>query len=154
MHCSGHHQPVSVLFRHPYLTLIFSKNFFPSTCNHSNFIFIISSLQVGPYYRRKTMTGLLASQGCRVAQCRVGESFSRVSPGYLARRSRQSDHPRNSVPYTSRYFGEKIHIDQNEKLILFRVKQIRAVDGYSGKIVAFSSTPIKNNISIYESIYM
>ena len=55
----------------------------------------------------------------------------------------------------SRYFGEKVHIDQNEKLVLFGVTHICAVDGYSGKIVAFCSMPIKNNISIiYEKIYV
>jgi len=100
------------------------------------------------------MTGLLASQGCHVAQSRVGDSLSRVSPGYYAQRANQAERPRNPVPYTSRYFGEKVHIDQNEKLILFGVTHICAVDGYSGKIVSFCSMPIKNNISIYENIYL
>lgn len=101
------------------------------------------------------MTGLLASQGWRVAQSRVGASFTRVSPVYLAQRSVQSHQgSKNPVPYTSRYFGEKVHVDQNEKLVLFGVTHICAIDGYSGKIVAFCSMPVKNNISIYENIYM
>lgn len=97
------------------------------------------------------MAGLLASQGHRIAETRVGKSFCRVSPAYVTQRSVHSTHP---VVYTARYFGEKVHIDQNEKLILFGVTHICAVDGYSGKIVAFCSMPVKNNISIYEHIYM
>ena len=100
------------------------------------------------------MTGLLESQGCRVAESSVGDSFSGISQGHLTRRSIQSRHPKNPVPYTSRYFGEKVHIDQNEKVNLFGVTHTSAVDGFSGKIVAFCSMPIKNNISIYEYLHV
>lgn len=43
------------------------------------------------------------------------------------------------------YFGEKLHIDQNEKMVMFGVTHVCAVDGYSGKIVGFVSMPVKNN---------
>jgi hypothetical protein len=46
------------------------------------------------------------------------------------------------------YFGEKVHMDQNEKLIRYGVKHICCIDGYSCKIVSFASMPIKNNIEI------
>ena len=37
---------------------------------------------------------------------------------------------------------------------MFGVTHICAVDGHSGKIVAFAIMPIKNNVVIYEHIYM
>ena len=60
----------------------------------------------------------------------------------------------NPISYSADYFGEKVHIDQNEKLVMFGVTHVCAVDGYSGKIVAFTIMPIKNNIIIYEHLYM
>ncbi|CAC5371472.1 unnamed protein product [Mytilus coruscus] len=39
----------------------------------------------------------------------------------------------NPVPYQADHFGQKIHLDQNEKLMMFGVTHVIAVDGYSGK---------------------
>ena len=38
--------------------------------------------QVGPTCSRKTLTGLLASEGLRVSKCRVGESLRTVNSTY------------------------------------------------------------------------
>ena len=100
------------------------------------------------------MTGLLASQGIRVCQLRVGKSLQRVNPGHHHRRLTRTHRLTNPVSYRSDYFGEKLHIDQNEKLVMFGVTHVCAIDGHSGKIVAFTTMPIKNNIVIYESVYM
>lgn len=59
----------------------------------------------------------------------------------------------NLVPYVARYFGEKVHIDQNEKLVHYGVTRICCVDGYSGKIVDFATMAVKNNIEIYEHVF-
>ena len=58
----------------------------------------------------------------------------------------------NPVPYKAKYFGHKLHMDQNEKLIMYGVTHICASDGYSGKIIGFASMPIKNNLEIYEHV--
>lgn len=42
------------------------------------------------------------------------------------------------------YYGEKLHIDQNEKLNRFRVTHILTVDRYSRKIVGLITIPCKN----------
>ena len=39
----------------------------------------LSLIQVGPVYGRRTMTGLLESQGLKVSQARVGESLRRTN---------------------------------------------------------------------------
>jgi hypothetical protein len=96
-------------------------------------------LQVGPTYGRGTITGLLASEGFRVCQILVGHSLQRVDPTNHHCITRRSINP---IAYRSAYFGEKLHIDQNEKLILFGVTHVCAIDGFSGKVVGFVTMPI------------
>jgi len=49
--------------------------------------------------------------------------------------------------------GHKMHLDQNEKLVMFGVTHVIAVDGHSKKIVANATLPVKNNLAIYEEVY-
>ena len=53
----------------------------------------------------------------------------------------------------ARYFGHKLHLDQNEKLIHYGVTYVLARDGYSGKIVGAAIMQRKNNEIIYEKVY-
>ena len=96
------------------------------------------------------MTGLLAAQGFRCSEKRVGESLKHQHP-----RMRQVGAERhlNPLPYRADYFGQKIHIDQNEKMVMFGVTYICGIDGYSGKVVGHIFIPRKNNILIYEKFY-
>ena len=84
----------------------------------------------------------------------INESVQRVNPDHHHRRVTRTHRLTNPVSYRADYFGEKLHIDQNEKLVMFDVTHVCGVDGYSGKIVAFASMPIKNNVIIYEQLYM
>ena len=59
----------------------------------------------------------------------------------------------NPVPYSADYFGHKLHCDQNEKLVMFGLTHVAAIDGYSGKVVAWTSMPVKNNLTIYDQLY-
>lgn len=99
------------------------------------------------------MAGLLASQGYSTGLRRVGESLQRVHPGYHHRRQTLTHRQTNPTPYIARYYGEKLHVDQNEKLVAFGVTHVCAVDGFSGKIMSLCSMPIKNNIVIYEHVF-
>ena len=92
------------------------------------------------------MTGFLSSQGFQISQKRVGASLKRANPVYHARRQNLTCRALNPIPYMAKYFGEKLHVDQNEKLVMFGVTHVCAVDGFSGKIVSFISMPIKNNM--------
>ena len=42
---------------------------------------------------------------------------------------------RNPIPYYASHYGHKLHIDQNEKLGMFGVTHVIAVDGFSSFIV-------------------
>ena len=99
------------------------------------------------------MTGLLSSYGIHVDQQRVRQSLNRVSPGYQRARQVATTRQTNPVPYHADYAGHKLHIDQNEKLVMYGVTHVAALDGYNGTIVRFVSMPIKNNLEIYDNLY-
>ena len=63
-----------------------------------------------------------------------------------AQRTANVVHHLNPVPYRGSFFGEKLHLDQNEKLCMYGIVHILAVDGYSRKIVGFITIPKKNPI--------
>ena len=99
------------------------------------------------------MTGFLLSKGFNVSEQRVGSALRNVAPNqYEGRRSDSLDRS-NPVPYHACHFGHKVHLDQNEKLVLFGVTSVIARDGYSGKIVAFGIMPVKNCIAIYDLVF-
>lgn len=99
------------------------------------------------------MTGLLASRGLRASEVRVGQSLSIVNPGYHHARKTSTARQINPAMYHADYFGHKLHIDQNEKLVMYGVTHICAIDGFSGKIVGLVTMPVKNNLEIYEHLF-
>ena len=77
----------------------------------------------------------------------------RIAPTqHFQRQVGQIDHT-NPQLYHAECFGEKLHIDQNEKLGMYGVTYVLARDGYSGKIIAGAVMPRKNNITIYDKIF-
>ncbi|XP_062499233.1 uncharacterized protein LOC134176583 [Corticium candelabrum] len=109
--------------------------------------------EVGPSYGRKTMTGLLAAKGIQCSHHRVGAALKTVSPDYAQSRRQGIATLLNPMPYRADYFGEKLHVDQNEKLAMFGVTHVAGVDGFSSKVVGLVTMPVKNNVAIYEHLY-
>ena len=99
-------------------------------------------------YGRKTLTGLLASEGIRIAEKRVGLSMQTLAPHQHKARQLNVARQLNPHPYTANYFGHKLHVDQNEKLVMYGVTHAMAIDGYSRKIISFITMPIKNCVGI------
>ena len=89
------------------------------------------------------MCGFLASQGVKVSESWVREVLRAARSDDHQMRVTRTANSLNPRPYTAEYFCEKLHIGQNEKLVMYGVTHICAVDGYSGKIVGFISMPIK-----------
>lgn len=110
--------------------------------------------QVGPSYRRRTLTGLLRSdhEGVIVGEQRVRSSMRRITPTYIERRRQHTYRQLNPAPYNAEYTGHKMHINQNEKLVRFGVTHVAASDGYSGKILSIITMLVKNPILIYEDL--
>ena len=76
-----------------------------------------------------------------------------MNVGYSHARRTNTARQINAVPYyRADYFGHKLHIDQNEKLVMFGVTHICGIDGYSGKIVGFVTMPVKN--CLYSSFFV
>jgi hypothetical protein len=73
----------------------------------------------------------------------VGRSLWRVAPGLQVTRTCRARCHLNPLPYTARFFGDKVNFDQNEKLAMYGVTHVMAVDGLSRKIVGMISIPLK-----------
>jgi len=99
------------------------------------------------------MTGLLRAKHIRVSEMRVGQSLGRVNMLYHQARQTATARQTNPVPYKAMYFGEKLHIDQNEKLVNYGVTHVCAIDGYSRMIVGFCTMSIKNTVEVYRNLY-
>ena len=109
--------------------------------------------RVGHTYGRRTMQGLLRSRGVRVSQAKVAASLDRVAPIAHSLRQQATNRLLIPPPYYAQYFGDKLHLDQNEKCIVFGVTHVVAVDAYSRKIVGFITIPQKNAIAIYDLLF-
>jgi hypothetical protein len=98
----------------------------------------------GHSYGRRMMYGVLSSRGVQASQRRIGEALQRVAPIQYAQRRHEATALLNPLPYRATYFGEKLHLDQNEKCVMFGITHVVAVDGYSRKFVGFITIPPKN----------
>ncbi|XP_056122949.1 uncharacterized protein LOC130101295 isoform X2 [Rhinichthys klamathensis goyatoka] len=96
--------------------------------------------------------GYLASKGIKASEGRVGCMLRTINQPYHMARYHGSRNF-NPIPYTAEYMGHKLHMDQNEKMVMFGVTHVAAVDGYSRKIVAHCTMPVKTNLTIYQNIY-
>ena len=92
--------------------------------------------------------------GMRIGQNRIDKALATVAPNYHQRRRTATARLINPIPYRADYFGHKLHIDQNDKLVMYGVVHGVAIDGYSRFIVAGTTMPIKNNVKIYKYIYI
>ena len=48
----------------------------------------------------------------------------------------------NPFPCWASNYGEKLYLDQNEKIVMYGITHIIAVDGFSRKIVGFITLPV------------
>ena len=84
-------------------------------------------------------------KGLSVSERKIRRMLPSIAPqGHSSRVSSASER-RNPAFYYARYFGHKLHLDQNEKLVHYGVTYVLARDGFSGKIVAGAIMPRKNN---------
>ena len=90
--------------------------------------------RVGHVYGRRTLQGLLNSQGVRVSQRRLVISMHRVAPLQYTSQRRNVNRSLNPMPYCAHHFGEKLHL---EKCAMFGATHVLAIDGFSCKIVGF-----------------
>lgn len=112
-------------------------------------------MQLGPVFGREMMKGYIDAVSGKTVACetRIGRSLSRVAPVYQQRRRSDTARLLNPSPYTAAYYGHKLHIERNEKLVMFGVTHVCAIDGYSKCVPACCTMSVKNDLVIYEKIY-
>ena len=98
------------------------------------------------------VAGYLRQKHCdrTFGEGRVGEALARVHPRNHIRRRTNTSRLLNPIPYRADYFGHKLHFDQNEKLVMYGVTHVAAIDGHSRFVVGHAIMPIKNNLVIYD----
>ena len=94
------------------------------------------------------MTGKLVSDGLKISQQRVGLALRKVNPNYHHKQTSGALQLISLVSYSADYFGHKLHIDQNKKIVMYGVTNI-----FSRKVVGFVTMPLKNNLEIYKHLY-
>ena len=94
------------------------------------------------------MTGYIRSNNEIASEQRVRKSMMAVEPHNHAIRVSDGQRRFNAVPYNSQYFGHKIHVDLNEKLVHFGVVLIGAIDRFSGMIIDIMVAHRKNNLDV------
>lgn len=88
-------------------------------------VFDVLLFKVGPTWGRKMVKGYMASGGITAGDKRVGRALSVVSPLYQAQRNSNTARQTNPFPYHADYFGHKLHMDQNEKLAMYGLTEVR-----------------------------
>ena len=100
------------------------------------------------------LKGYLLSKGVAISERHLRSAVPLIAP--VQHRQRQLGQVDRTNPhvYHASYYGEKLHIDQNEKLCMYGVTYVLARDGYSGRITAGAIMPQKNNIAIFDEVYL
>ena len=98
------------------------------------------------------MTGRLRSIGVSISERKVGNALKKICPSTQAERCMQAGRSFNPKVYKADYFGHKLHVDQNEKLVMYGVTHVVARDRYSGMITGYTTMAIKSNLTIYEKV--
>ena len=80
------------------------------------------------------MKGYLASKGVFTSEHQLKTMLPLTSTVWHQGRQQNSHERSNPAIYVARYFGHKLHVNQNEKLVHYGVTYVLARDGYSGKI--------------------
>ena len=97
------------------------------------------------YIKRKT--------NLTIVEERVGATLKNTFPRNAEARRQSTNRAVNPIPYRADYFGHKLHSNQNEKLGMYGVTNVAAIDGHSRMIVPWNTMPVKNNLIIYSEVY-
>ena len=92
------------------------------------------------------MTGRLRSMGVSILERKVGNALKKICPSTQAERCMQAGRSFYLKVYKADYSGHKLHVDQNEKLLMYGVTHVVARNGYFGIITGYTTMTIKINL--------
>ena len=105
-------------------------------------------------YGRKMMIGFIGEEfSLSVRQNRVENSLATVYPLNYQQRREGTFRQVNPIPYRTDYFRHKMHFDKNEKLMMYGVTHVVAIDSHSRFIMGVYAMPRKNNLVIYKEFF-
>ena len=87
-------------------------------------------------------------------ETKIGKFLSEINPEAQPKRQNVVGRSLNLKFYNAKIFVDKIHYDQNEKLGIFRVVLVCAPNAVFGKTVGHAKIARKNNLVIYEEVYV
>ena len=91
--------------------------------------------------------------GVSISKRKVGNALKTICPRTQAERCMQAERSFNPKVYKADYFGHKLLVDQNEKLVMYVESYVVARDGYSRMITGYITMAIKSNLTIYEKMF-
>ena len=122
--------------------------------NITPYLLSLSCVKVDGNYGRNMMTGHLRSMGVSILKRKVGNALKKICPNTQAERCMQAGRSFNPKVSKADYFGHKLHVDENEKFLMHGVSHVLACHGYSGMIYGYTTMAIKNNLTIYEKMFL
>ena len=105
--------------------------------------------KVGENYGRQIMYGVMKAKIINVGETKIGTILGDMNPEVQIKRQNVASRSLNPKVYNAKYFGDKLHYDQNEKMGMFGVVHVFARDGFSGNIVGHAPMARKNNLVLY-----
>ena len=102
----------------------------------------LSCVKVGGNYKKKMLMGHLKSMGVSILERKFGNAL-KISPRTQTERCIQAGRSCNPKVYKADYFGLKLYVDQNEKLVMYSVTHVVVCDRYSGMITGYTTMAIK-----------
>ena len=101
------------------------------------------------------MMGRLTSMGACIFGSFGKKSWECVKedPSTQAECCMQAGRSFNPNVYKADYFGHNLHVDQNEKLVMYGITHVVVLDGYFGMITSYTAMSIKTNLPIYEKMF-
>ena len=88
-----------------------------------------------------------------ISQRRISTALQMAAPQYHQCRQTNTGRLINPIPYKADCSGLKLHIDQNEKRVMYGVTHVTAIDGHSRFLLCGVAMPVKNNQIKYEKVY-
>ena len=91
-----------------------------------NLVFLLYNEKVGENYGRKMMHEVMKTKGITVGETKIGKLLSESNSEAQTKRQNVASYLLNPKVYSTKYFGDEIHYDQNEKLGVFGFVHVRA----------------------------
>ena len=91
--------------------------------------------------------------GVSILERKVGNELKKICPSTKAELCVQAGRLFYPKACKAEYFEHKMHVEQNEKLVMYGVTHVVARDGYSGMITGYTTMAIKSNLTIHEKMF-